>query len=95
MKCRICRAESRQEVYHGKVRLGRFGNLSKENYQLFRCSNCEAIELPSLIEDIDGYYKSDEYRTDVNQTPGAKHYYQIHDASVFGKFQPLASPCIE
>ena len=77
--CKICGSTEFEIAYVGPIRLGRFGHVSEEDYQLRKCCSCEVIALPNLIEDIASYYKGDNYRQEVDDSSDSSKFYQLHD----------------
>lgn len=84
MLCKICKSEKCKIIYKGKLRRGSFGNYTSEEYPMYMCENCECIWHDKIIDDIDNYYRSEEYRNDIDEK-SAKDYYAIHDQEVLEK----------
>ena len=66
MLCKICKSEKCKIIYKGKLRRGSFGNYTSEEYPMYMCENCECIWHDKIIDDIDNYYRSEEYRNDID-----------------------------
>lgn len=79
MNCKICGCADSKIIYIGSIRMGRFGNISNESYQIRQCSFCTVIVLPTLIENTTDYYQSDAYRQEVDDGTDVSHYYRLHD----------------
>lgn len=74
--CHICGASVRTPMYHGPIRVGRFGNVSDEPRTVWRCGGCGAgyLDHRSAID-----YESSEYRELVDGAQSAAHFYALHD----------------
>lgn len=79
LPCKICSCSEVRIVYSGPIRLGRFGNISQESYDVYQCLSCQAITLPKIIEDTVTYYESDAYRQEVDISAEVNDYYRLHD----------------
>ena len=74
-QCVICGSTKEDVVREDKIRIGRFGTLSSENYRILRCADC-------LVERLEGAamdYESEEYRELVDGADGVDEYHRIHD----------------
>ncbi len=78
-QCRLCDCTEFDPAYRGKIRIGRFGRLSQEDYLLPQCNGCGVIALPTVADDLDDYYKSGDYRTEVDGGAEIDHFFQMHD----------------
>ncbi|MEM9544005.1 MAG: class I SAM-dependent methyltransferase, partial [Cyanobacteria bacterium P01_E01_bin.42] len=79
LPCKICGCTESRIVYSGPIRLGRFGNISQEPYDVRQCLSCQAIALPNIIEDTVTYYETSTYRTEVDISAEVDDYYRLHD----------------
>lgn len=75
--CKICGSIQSESAYHGPIRVGRFGTLSAEAQDIYRCAGCQAMNLD--IELAAGYYTSEEYRKEVDGSGDTDHYFKLHD----------------
>lgn len=73
--CTICGLSSWSTLYHGPIRVGKFGSLSAHAQTVWRCGGCGVGFLEGATVD----YESDEYRKLVNGNAGPDTYYHLHD----------------
>lgn len=78
-ECKICGSDSFETAYEGRIRVGKFGNLSEEPVRAERCRSCLAISLPSVISDQTAYYESEAYRQEVDEGVDVHDYFRQHD----------------
>lgn len=74
--CRICGGEQ-VPAYCGPVRQGTFGRFV--DGQVWRCQNCGVEFLPPMVADLEEYYKSNAYRTEVGEQSDIADYFRLHD----------------
>lgn len=78
--CKICGSENSEVAYKGPIRLGKYPNISSEDYELLKCKDCLAITLPPIMEDVGSYYDGEAYRKEVDDGSEAADYFKLHDA---------------
>ena len=85
--CRICGASDWDILYEGPIRLGKFGDCSKADHVVCRCSKCQSgfLALTPL-----NYEKSD-YREMVDGSDSPGHYYKLHDKEQADKLKMLGT----
>lgn len=74
--CRIC-GGNHDVAYEGPVRHGTFGRSTPG--RVWRCRRCGVEFLPPVV-DLDEYYASEAYRTDVGEHANADDFFRRHDA---------------
>jgi SAM-dependent methyltransferase len=85
--CAICGGEH-EPAYHGPVRQGTFGR--SINGQVWRCRGCGVEFLPPAAN-LDDYYASDAYRTDVGEQADVNDYFRRHDSEQMPRLALLES----
>ena len=85
--CQICQTDEWTVAYQGRIRDGVFGRYVDGT--VWRCSGCGVESLPARVEDLDDYYRSEEYRKDVGEQPDARDYCARHDDEQFAKMPLL------
>lgn len=73
--CKICGGKEHEIRYRGKIRVGKFGNLSTAKQEVLLCKQCQVCYLNQ--ESLD--YESKSYRTLVEANPSVEEYYLAHD----------------
>jgi len=66
-------------MYRGPIRIGRFGNLSKDEKLVMKCGKCLAGFLPFEKGHAADYYESQEYRKEVDESADPADYFRLHD----------------
>jgi SAM-dependent methyltransferase len=86
-RCGVCDGKDHDVLYHGPVRVGRFGSVSAAPRTVWRCLQCGAGRLPGPAPD----YESSEYRTlvDGGDTVGA--FRRSHDGEQAEKLRMLGT----
>lgn len=79
MKCRICGSEEIDITYFGKIRNGGVGNYTHEKVKMYKCKKCDVIWHENIIQDIDEYYRSNDYRSSINEDVNDEVFYKAHD----------------
>ena len=73
----ICPDEPTKPIYHGRIRSGRFGELSEQSFTVRQC-------LQSQIAFLDPFpsinYSAAGYRESVNGSSDVESYFRLHDA---------------
>jgi 2-polyprenyl-3-methyl-5-hydroxy-6-metoxy-1,4-benzoquinol methylase len=78
--CVICGCTERTPFYTGRIREGRFGEVSAEECQIIECSGCGARTLESPQLEAKAFYQSDAYRQRVDGAADTASYFRNHDA---------------
>jgi SAM-dependent methyltransferase len=89
-KCAICGSVERDTLYRGPIRVGRFGQLSKQPHTVWRCAGCGAGYLPETAVD----YESSEYRALVDGGAAPEDYHRIHDGEQLERLRMLGTDAI-
>ncbi len=78
-RCLICDSDGLVTFYEGSIRMGSFGKQSTENHVITECPGCGARHLPPIMEDLENYYRSEEYRNDLDQGNEIDRYFELTD----------------
>lgn len=84
MVCSICGSSNCEMIYNDKIRRGSFGHMTKEKIPVYHCKECDVIWHGNVNEDMEGYYSSEEYRNEIDES-GIEDYYQNHDFETLEK----------
>lgn len=88
MKCRLCGCKNIHIVYDGLIRNGGLGKYTKENVQIYQCSNCGVIYHEKVeVENIQDYYESKKYRNSLEGSSDEEVFYKLHDRETLDKLQ--------
>lgn len=87
MKCRLCESDNIHITYKGKIRNGGLGNYTKEDIEIYKCDKCDVIWHDTVIDDLEQYYESSEYRNSLEGSSEADIFYKLHDKEILDKFQ--------
>lgn len=79
LECPICGGNQWLSCYHGSIRMGSFGKQSSVETDIWECRKCGARHLLPLMEDVESYYRSGEYRQDLGQGNAVETYFQLTD----------------
>ena len=79
-QCGACGDTNRGVIYTGRIREGRFGELSTEDCRIMECLGCGARELEQKELDSARFYESDVYRARVDGSGSIAAYFTTHDA---------------
>lgn len=74
-QCPICGSPHLDVVYHGPIRMGRFGERSAQSYSIPLCRGCDAAWLEERFFD----YAQPAYREQVDDGASIEAYRRIHD----------------
>lgn len=85
MKCKICKGESIEIIYHGLIRNGGLGKYTKERVLMYSCKDCGAIWHEPILDNKE-YYESQEYRKSLEGTSEEEDFYRLHDKESMDKF---------
>ncbi len=77
--CAICGGTNLDVLYRGPIRIGRFGNFSREDHIVWKCTQCLAGFLPNTLGQSDQYYESQAYREEVDSGTDVADYFRLHD----------------
>jgi SAM-dependent methyltransferase len=86
-RCRVCHGKDHDVLYHGPIRVGRFGSYSPEPGTVWRCLECGVAHLPVATVD----YESSEYRTLVDGSDSVDDFRRLHDGEQAEKLRILGS----
>jgi 2-polyprenyl-3-methyl-5-hydroxy-6-metoxy-1,4-benzoquinol methylase len=89
MKCLICSSEKKTTLYHGKIRVGKFPNLSERDHSVYRCSQCQSAYLDIVNEMDNSFYEGDQYREMVDGQSQSENFYKLHDHEQLRNFSIL------
>jgi 2-polyprenyl-3-methyl-5-hydroxy-6-metoxy-1,4-benzoquinol methylase len=78
--CTICGEGDRVPVYTGRIREGRFGELSQSDCTIMECRGCGVRALEERELNLTSFYESDAYREHVDGSAAAADYFVRHDA---------------
>ena len=86
-RCGVCGGKDHDVLYHGPIRIGRFGSYSQRPRTVWRCLQCGAGRLPLASVD----YESSEYRTLVDGTDTVVGFRRSHDGEQAEKLRILGT----
>lgn len=86
-RCLVCDGKDHDVLYHGPVRVGRFGSYSREPRTVWRCLGCGTGHLPVAAVD----YESSEYRTLVDGSETVEDFRRLHDGEQAEKLRILGT----
>lgn len=87
MTCKICSCDKNKVIYNSKIRNGGLGRYTEADIPIYQCENCKVIWHDNVLEDIDNFYESAEYRNSIEGSAAAEVFYKNHDMETFEKFQ--------
>lgn len=73
--CGICGSKRARVVYKGRIRTGKFNELSSDLYKVVKCSECGVAGLRGMTSDIKSYYETSRYHREVEDRASVKHYF--------------------
>lgn len=85
-RCGVCGADSWETLFHGPIRMGRFGSLTPEPRMVLRCHGCG---VGFLFQNSEVDYDSAEYRELVDGDASPDWFYALHDAEQADKLRLL------
>ena len=85
--CRICNATEWQILYEGPIRIGKFGELSKEDHVVWKCSKCQSGFI--ALEPLN--YELSDYRDMVDDRDLPNHFYKLHDKEQADKLKMIGT----
>ena len=86
MKCNLCGAEPIKTVYVGKIRNGGLGQYTDTDVKMYQCPTCGVIWHEDMLEDLNQYYESKEYRRSLEGSSDEDEFYRRHDRESLDKF---------
>lgn len=86
MKCKLCGSNRLHITYKGKIRNGGLGKYTREDIEIYKCENCDVIWHDAVIDDLEQYYESSEYRDSLEGSSEADIFYKLHDKETLNKF---------
>lgn len=85
--CKICNSQDWAVGYEGPIRSGTFGKTVSGT--VYQCSKCGVQFLPTVIKDLEAYYRDGTYRDNVNESSDIETYFKLHDAEQLKKYAVL------
>jgi hypothetical protein len=85
--CRICNAAEWQILYEGPIRMGKFGEFSKEDHVVWKCSKCQSGFI--ALEPLN--YELSDYREMVDDRDLPNHFYKLHDKEQADKLKMIGT----
>ena len=85
--CRICNTAEWQILYEGPIRIGKFGEFSKEDHVVWKCSKCQSGFIVRTPLD----YELSDYREMVDDCDLPSHFYKLHDKEQADKLKMLGT----
>ncbi len=73
--CPICNSQDLDTVYSGPIRMGRFGDVSEETFDIRHCQNCDSAWLGGKFFD----YMENDYRKRYDGEETIDRYHELHD----------------
>lgn len=86
MRCKLCGSNRLHITYKGKIRNGGLGKYTREDIEIYKCENCDVIWHDAVIDDLEQYYESSEYRDSLEGSSEADIFYKLHDKETLNKF---------
>lgn len=91
--CAICGHKDLQPLYHGAIRMGRFGTRSAQEHTVWKCSSCQSAFLPASLGQDAAYYESEDYRKEVNESSEVSDYFRMHDGEQAANLAVTGTAC--
>lgn len=79
MKCQVCGCGNIKIIYDGLIRNGGLGFYTDGKVPVYQCDKCHVIWHDKVIENLDQYYQSVEYRESLEGDSDIDKFYQRHD----------------
>lgn len=86
MTCKICGSNQIHTVYCGKIRNGGVGKYTSQKVSMYQCDYCGVIWHDTVVENLEQYYESKQYRDSLNEA-SEELFYQLHDKETLDKLQ--------
>jgi 2-polyprenyl-3-methyl-5-hydroxy-6-metoxy-1,4-benzoquinol methylase len=93
LTCSICGSSTGHPVYEGRIRAGRFGTLTKEDYRVIRCASCGVDRLDPFPSDSSDY-ETGVYRQLVDGSSEVSQYYLNHDQEIADRLKLIGSAAL-
>ena len=87
MNCKICGSNNISEVYNDVIRNGGIGKYTNRPVPMYQCENCGVIWHDVIVEDVNEYYESPEYRASMDEGSDEEVFYVNHDRETLDKFK--------
>lgn len=87
MTCKLCKSKYIEATYKGLIRDGGLGKYTNEPVTMWKCNDCGVIWHESLINNLNEYYESQEYRDSLEGGSEDTLFYKLHDKETLNKFQ--------
>jgi 2-polyprenyl-3-methyl-5-hydroxy-6-metoxy-1,4-benzoquinol methylase len=84
MICKICNSKNTTITYHGKIRNGAPGNMTRVTVDVLKCSDCGTI-WHDPIDESAADYNSDSYRESMGENVSLQAFYSKHDCEIIDK----------
>lgn len=85
--CKICGGSQSHIIYNGVIRNGGLGQYTRNPVPMYQCNECGAIWHDVIVDNIEEYYESSEYRDAMGEGSGEEAFYRHHDKETFDKFR--------
>lgn len=86
MVCNLCSSPKTKVIYDGKIRNGGLGQYTDINVKIYQCSSCGVIWHEDILNDLNQYYESKEYRQSLEGSSEEDEFYSRHDKESLDKF---------
>lgn len=87
MSCKICNCHDVRIIYNGEIRNGGLGRYTNAPVPMYQCDACGAIWHDAIVDDLEEYYESPQYRDAMDEGSGEETFYRIHDKETLDKFR--------
>lgn len=87
--CKLCGSNNIKDIYTGPIRMGMVTDISEQSYTIIKCLDCDLVMLPSIIQDLDEFYKSEAYRAEIGQSNDISTFEKRHDPEVNSYFEMM------
>lgn len=86
MKCRLCDSNHIKITYEGLIRSGGLGQYTDTKVKMYQCQDCGVIWHGYIVENLNQYYESKEYRQSLEGSSEEEEFYRRHDRETLDKF---------
>ncbi len=87
MNCKICGSDKIKTVYNDVIRNGGIGRYTSQPVPMYQCETCGTIWHDFIVENINDYYESPEYRALMDEGSDEEAFYINHDKETLEKFR--------
>lgn len=87
MRCKICDSEDIRIIYKDSIRDGALGHYTAAMIPIYQCGKCGVIWHEPVLENLQEYYESQEYRKSLEGTSEEEEFYRLHDHESMDKFK--------